>query len=223
MMSRDIRPGCPDTSQNADERTRTPDLLGAIQALSQLSYSPASVALGNMGGPEQCSRRMTYGAGSKVGERMGLFDEAIREHLELKRRRGADPSAIAREEHEAMAPVFLDAVGVVEGERGELVDDAGGGLGGRDTLAVAANDAPQRGAHVPDYLGQETAELDMQAVIDEDPEVAAGGPAAGPLAEPAAAYDHDESSAWAPEWTVEGEQEREPAAQIRGLERFSFE
>ena len=32
---------CPDSSQGVSEGTRTPDLLGAIQALSQLSYSPA--------------------------------------------------------------------------------------------------------------------------------------------------------------------------------------
>ncbi|MBV8940546.1 MAG: hypothetical protein JO240_02320, partial [Solirubrobacterales bacterium] len=29
---------------------------------------------------------------------MGLLDEAIREHLELKRRRGADPSEVARQQ-----------------------------------------------------------------------------------------------------------------------------
>ena len=32
---------------------------------------------------------------------MGLLDDAIREHLELKRRRGADPDEIARQEDEA--------------------------------------------------------------------------------------------------------------------------
>jgi hypothetical protein len=36
---------------------------------------------------------------------MGDLDDAIREHLELKRRRGADPAEVAREEHEALAPV----------------------------------------------------------------------------------------------------------------------
>ena len=36
---------------------------------------------------------------------MGILDEAIREHLELKRRRGADPSEIARLENEALGPV----------------------------------------------------------------------------------------------------------------------
>jgi hypothetical protein len=36
---------------------------------------------------------------------MGELDEAIREHLELKRRRGADPAEVAREEQEALDPV----------------------------------------------------------------------------------------------------------------------
>ena len=33
---------------------------------------------------------------------MGLLDDAIREHLELKRRRGADPGEVARQESEAL-------------------------------------------------------------------------------------------------------------------------
>jgi hypothetical protein len=45
---------------------------------------------------------------------MGLLDDAIREHLDLKRRRGADPSEIAREESEALGPV----------RRGEPAQDA---------------------------------------------------------------------------------------------------
>ena len=36
---------------------------------------------------------------------MGLLDDAIREHLELKRRRGADPAEIERSEREALGPV----------------------------------------------------------------------------------------------------------------------
>src|SRR3954453_18055364 len=35
---------------------------------------------------------------------MGLLDDAIREHLELKRRRGADPSELERQENEALGP-----------------------------------------------------------------------------------------------------------------------
>jgi hypothetical protein len=36
---------------------------------------------------------------------MGLLDDAIREHLELKRRRGADPTEIEQLEREALGPV----------------------------------------------------------------------------------------------------------------------
>ncbi len=36
---------------------------------------------------------------------MGLLDEAIKEHLDLKRRRGADPAEVERAEREALGPV----------------------------------------------------------------------------------------------------------------------
>src|SRR5579864_447333 len=36
---------------------------------------------------------------------MSDLEDAIRDHLELKRRRGADPAEVAREEHDALAPV----------------------------------------------------------------------------------------------------------------------
>ena len=36
---------------------------------------------------------------------MGLLDDAIKEHLELKRRRGADPGEVERLEREALGPV----------------------------------------------------------------------------------------------------------------------
>jgi len=36
---------------------------------------------------------------------MGVLDEAIREHLELKRRRGADAGEISRQESEALGPI----------------------------------------------------------------------------------------------------------------------
>ena len=79
--------------------TRTPDLLGAIQALSQLSYSPAAApARGAAGQSLACWRRVRLPA-------MGDLEDAIREHLELKRRRGADPAEVAREEQDALAPV----------------------------------------------------------------------------------------------------------------------
>src|SRR5690349_942833 len=35
---------------------------------------------------------------------MGLLDDAIREHLELKRKHGANPDDVARQEREALGP-----------------------------------------------------------------------------------------------------------------------
>jgi hypothetical protein len=51
---------------------------------------------------------------------MGLLDDAIREHLELKRRRGADPSEVERDEREALGPVRRnrDAADVADPEDG---------------------------------------------------------------------------------------------------------
>jgi hypothetical protein len=39
---------------------------------------------------------------------MGLLDDAIKEHLELKRRHGADPGEVARLENEALGPARRD-------------------------------------------------------------------------------------------------------------------
>src|SRR6516165_2126185 len=39
---------------------------------------------------------------------MGFLDDAIREHLDLKRRRGGDPTEIERAEREALGPVRRD-------------------------------------------------------------------------------------------------------------------
>jgi hypothetical protein len=61
---------------------------------------------------------------------MGLLDDAIREHLELKRRRGADPSEIEREEVEALGPVRRGDVELDddEPEQRPLADDEPPGL-----------------------------------------------------------------------------------------------
>jgi hypothetical protein len=45
---------------------------------------------------------------------MGLLDEAIREHLELKRRHGADASEVQRMEAEALAPARVEPAPVPE-------------------------------------------------------------------------------------------------------------
>jgi hypothetical protein len=112
---------------------------------------------------------------------MGLLDEAIREHLELKRRSGADPGAIAREEQEALAPVL-------DGDGDDGRDDRA-----QDDLDVVATAAPVSATpvaeHIPSNdhlaafstLGQETAEIDMQAILDQDPDAADGASPVGPI------------------------------------------
>ncbi|HEV3047081.1 MAG TPA: hypothetical protein VGY13_06930 [Solirubrobacteraceae bacterium] len=144
---------------------------------------------------------------------MGLLDEAIREHLELKRLRGADPGAVAREEREALAPMLpVEPAQAAEDEgsgepalpvHGDL--DGGGAVAGPIDLAEpepepepepvpAAYDelegrppsvdpepvpaAPHGAAPgQPSLLGEETAELDMQAAMDE---LAGDGDGGGP-------------------------------------------
>jgi hypothetical protein len=58
---------------------------------------------------------------------MGLLDDAIRDHLELKRRHGADPSEVARQEHEALGPARREPVDPApvpaSAQPGELYDD----------------------------------------------------------------------------------------------------
>jgi hypothetical protein len=59
---------------------------------------------------------------------MGLLDDAIREHLELKRQHGGDPSEIERQEHEAFgarrsAPIEDEAAeGAPEGSPADIAE-----------------------------------------------------------------------------------------------------
>jgi len=53
---------------------------------------------------------------------MGLLDDAIREHLELKRRRGADAVEISRLESEALGPVRRSATGVPDLSEGTTAE-----------------------------------------------------------------------------------------------------
>jgi hypothetical protein len=110
---------------------------------------------------------------------MGLLDEAIRDHLELKRRNGADPSEIARAEHDALEPVFPPEEtppGMAQPEP-SLDGDAPtvDGAGAPGQAEELAQEVPQaETAPAPDFstIGQETAELDVQALLDADPGVA---------------------------------------------------
>jgi len=110
---------------------------------------------------------------------MGLLDDAIRDHLELKRLRGADPGEVAREQREALEPDLGSDVGAGIDELGAALEDvdreearetmpvrAGGAAIPTSGAELDASSSPAHGAELL-HGGEETAELDMQTVMDE--------------------------------------------------------
>jgi hypothetical protein len=93
-----------------------------------------------------------------VWKRMGLLDDAIREHLELKRQRGADPAEVARQERAALASVHDD----FESGDQPLDGDGEGPLSAEPQPEDAGGASPERSVDV-----QETAEIDMRTVLEE--------------------------------------------------------
>jgi hypothetical protein len=164
---------------------------------------------------------------------MGMLDEAIREHLELKRRHGADAGEVAREQREALDPAAPEApAGDGAAPDRPMPEDrapdfAPEGSSAEPGLAVPAPDhrlapeAPMDGQ--PETLGEETAELDMESVLDLDDsghrDSAPVDPAYGDSHEHAAspAERLDEAS-----W-LEDEESSDPYRPLPGQERLSFE
>ncbi|HEX3910959.1 MAG TPA: hypothetical protein VHW67_09695 [Solirubrobacteraceae bacterium] len=108
-----------------------------------------------------------------------MLDDAIREHLELKRQRGADPGEVAREQREALSAVPAEgtsqgaahAAETVSG--GPLTDppiDAPPADAGAGESAPQGRVEPSAAPGEPGVLAGagETAELDMRTVLGED-------------------------------------------------------
>ena len=68
---------------------------------------------------------------------MGLLDDAIREHLELKRKHGANPEDVARQEQEALGPGQRNEFAQPEGDepRRRAATEAAGARGDRGRAA----------------------------------------------------------------------------------------
>ena len=103
---------------------------------------------------------------------MGLLDDAIREHLELKRQRGADPSEVAREEHAALGPMEREDVeehdssepGFAEpAEESEGYDEEDLRFDGADRTGGETD--PSAGGDIA-HSSEETMEVDMRTIID---------------------------------------------------------
>jgi len=87
---------------------------------------------------------------------MGLLDDAIREHLDLKRARGADPAEVERLEREALGPVRRDpTVGAAHIEAPEHHDER---LHQPEDLGYHDSTAP----HSESHLEQQAPSLDPQ-------------------------------------------------------------
>jgi hypothetical protein len=152
---------------------------------------------------------------------MGLLDDAIREHLELKRLRGADPGEVAREQREALEAVH--GAGADEAPSGEPNSKGPSarpitGESGPEPASQAEPHSPARpitgGEPVrapaptqsPDVI-QETAELDMRAVLNGETDSSTGGsPAPEAVAVRDRAHETEEDpSESSLEWEVPGD------------------
>jgi hypothetical protein len=99
---------------------------------------------------------------------MGLLDDAIREHLELKRKHGANPDDVARQEQEALGP----------GQRNEFAQPEG------------AAQAPPEAEPVAEPEAEAPPAFEDPAPADELPEGEPGIPEEPPSAQ-APGYDED--------------------------------
>jgi len=157
---------------------------------------------------------------------MGLLDDAIREHLELKRRHGADPGEVARLEREAFGPLRREAGDVsavaqqvappepaleyeddeLEYEADVLYEDAS--PVGPEPHAEAVHDAPPEPAHhePPPF---EPAHHEPAHPEPPAPEPVDGEPPLGP---------RDVSQQATAEFSIEDEEDREEGHADEGEE-----
>jgi hypothetical protein len=174
---------------------------------------------------------------------MGLLDDAIREHLDLKRRQGADPGEIARKEREALEPVLPDEPATWGEEPSPQLEAPLEGW--EDPTPVAEEQhaheeampgteprqeafAPEPDAHVPaaDFssMGQETVEFDMSELLGGGdytfPDSQPIGEVAAPVRAGRIIQPESEASF---EWQVAGRAADEVEPGIPGQERLSFE
>jgi hypothetical protein len=182
-----------------------------------------------------------------VWARMGMLDDAIREHLELKRLRGADPGEVAREEHDALGPMQGEAGGAepelaVEGAPGGAVS-AEASRGGTDAAPARSgrpeldeNDVAEPGTSVFEaaesrsdphiaHAGQETAEINMEAEWGGETRATPPAPASdgrdAPVGHPA--HTQQPSSEESLEWEMPGDRSEDAAVEGPAGEEASEE
>ena len=99
---------------------------------------------------------------------MGVLEDAIREHLDLKRRHGASDEELNEQEAEALGPARRDLpegeAEAAEARHDESAEHAPG------TVVAEAEHAQ------PAHAVAEPAEAEVEAPADEDPDFGAGAP-----------------------------------------------
>jgi hypothetical protein len=97
---------------------------------------------------------------------MGLLDDAIREHLELKRARGADPNEVERQEREALgATPQAEFASAAEPESAEPAEEL-----------EPIPEEPVAEADEPVDAGEEREPFDVEALEPVEPAAPAGEP-----------------------------------------------
>jgi hypothetical protein len=136
---------------------------------------------------------------------MGLLDDAIREHLELKRRHGADPDEVARQENEALGETRR-----AEFARPEGVEPADAPVSDEPEAAAEPEDFPVR-----EFRAEPGAEPDDVAPRDDAPDddtVPVEDDAPDDRAAPTAEYQVEEEPARREPFDVDAD-EPAPAAE----------
>ena len=129
---------------------------------------------------------------------MGLLDDAIREHLELKRLRGADPGLVSREEGEVFGPAQGKQSSDDDSEAAVPED-----LSDEDVSPAHDPGQPEGFSNV----GQETAELDMRTVLEDEGDASSSPGPAGSVAAPSSSGASQESGVTEDslEWEMPGD------------------
>lgn len=96
---------------------------------------------------------------------MGLLDDAIREHLDLKRRRGADPTEVERAEREALGPVRRAPE---SGPGADTAPERAPFAYDQEEEEEGWSEEPFEDAPAPRSRGRRTAEPEPEADLDED-------------------------------------------------------
>lgn len=142
---------------------------------------------------------------------MGLLDDAIRDHIDLLRRRGADPTDIAKAEAEALGPVvrevdapehhaddgILSGTGPVPADEADVVEPEPEGVPFEDEAELPAIDLQSSSADQQtenfDIFADEGVDAEADVAIEQydldDPSLHAADAAEAPAAPTHAAAD----------------------------------